>query len=398
MREAEINAPMPAVSVIIPAYNQAHYLHEAIRSVLAQTCPDFEIIVVDDGSTDDTPRVTQEHTDPRVRYIYQQNQGLSAARNTGIRHALGRYLTYLDSDDLFLPDKLTLLIAEIERPPAAGLVAGQAIPIDAAGNPIGHIFDQPLPADPGMLLLGNPLHVGSILLRREWQERAGFFDESLRSYEDWDMWLRLARAGCPMRSIARPVSLYRFHSAQMTRHGVQMTGATFAVLDKVFGDKNLPGDWRALRTRSYSRANVRAAAQAYLAADYPSGAGYLIQAVAQDSSLIADDAARLADHLAAWSELPKVGDRIDFLESIYDHLPPELEILKRRKRHDLGRAAMQSAFEAYHRGDLPAARDAAQRAFRHDPRWLANRGAVAVFVRSYLPSPQAARSEQTHAG
>ena len=248
---------MPAVSVIIPAYNQALYLDEALRSVLAQTCPDFEVIVVDDGSTDDTPGVTKQHTDPRVHYVYQENQGLSAARNTGIRHAQGRYLTYLDSDDLFLPHKLAVLIAEIERPPAAGLVAGHAIPIDAMGNPIGHIFDQPLPLEPERLLLGNPLHVGSILIRREWQERAGFFDETLRSYEDWDMWLRLARVGCPMRSIAQPVSFYRFHGAQMSRHGVQMTNASFAVLDKVYRENDLPERWQALRPQAYSRANLR---------------------------------------------------------------------------------------------------------------------------------------------
>ena len=388
---------MPAVSVIIPAYNQARYLDEAIRSVLAQTCPDLEIVVVDDGSTDNTPEVAQQHTDPRLRYIRQENQGLSAARNTGIRHARARYLTYLDSDDLFMPAKLSLLMAEIERSPAAGLVAGQAIPIDDAGNKIGHIFDQPLPDDPEMLLLGNPLHVGSILLRREWQERVGFFDTALRSYEDWDMWLRLARAGCPMRSIAQPVSLYRFHSAQMTRHGAQMTNASFAVLDKVYRDDDLPHAWRALRSRAYSRANLRAAAQDYLAANYPTGANHLIQAVAQDDSLLADDAARLAAHLSAWSELPKVGDRVSFLESVYEHLPPELDLVRSRKRYDLGRAAMQSAFEAYQRGDLAAARIAVQRAFRYDPRWLANRGAVAVFVRSSFPLQQTARS-QTDSG
>ena len=98
-----------STSVIIPAYNQGRYLSAAIRSVLEQTLQDFEIIVVDDGSSDDTPAVAQAFDEPRVRYIYQENRGLSAARNTGIRQAQGRYLSYLDSDDWFLPRKLELI-------------------------------------------------------------------------------------------------------------------------------------------------------------------------------------------------------------------------------------------------------------------------------------------------
>ena len=191
-------------------------------------------MVVDDGSTDDTARVASSFADARVRYVFQDNRGLSAARNTGIRHARGSFLTFLDSDDLFLPEKLSLLLGRFEKDAALGFVAGQAVLIDEHGRPIGEIFDRGLPEDTSALLLGNPLHVGSVLLRREWQERVGFFDESLRSYEDWDLWLRLAKAGCPMGWVARPVSLYRFHRAQMTRLGDQMTTATFAVLEKIF--------------------------------------------------------------------------------------------------------------------------------------------------------------------
>ena len=216
------------VSIIIPAYNQAHYLGAAIASALGQSYGDVEVIVVDDGSTDKTREVVEQIGDPRLRYVYQENQGLSAARNTGIRHACGTYLSYLDSDDLFLPEKVALLLAVMEERPEVGLVAGQAMPVDEAGSPAGALFDRPLPDDARELLLHNPLHVGSVLVRRSWQEKAGFFDESLRSYEDWDMWLRLARLGCPMASVARPVSLYRFHAAQMTRDGSQMTTATFA--------------------------------------------------------------------------------------------------------------------------------------------------------------------------
>ena len=120
----------PLVSIIVPAYNQSHYLEAAVQSALAQTYADVEVIVVDDGSTDDTRAVAQRLTDSRVRYVYQENRGLPAARNTGIRHARGSLLSFLDSDDLFLPDKVRLLLAAMEADPSLGLVAGQAVVID----------------------------------------------------------------------------------------------------------------------------------------------------------------------------------------------------------------------------------------------------------------------------
>jgi glycosyltransferase involved in cell wall biosynthesis len=94
---------MPTVSIIIPAYNQSEYLAEAIRSALDQSWTDVEVVVVDDGSTDDTADVCRTFTDPRVRYIWQANRGLSGARNTGIRESRGSFLSFLDSDDLFFP-------------------------------------------------------------------------------------------------------------------------------------------------------------------------------------------------------------------------------------------------------------------------------------------------------
>ena len=382
---------MPAVSVIIPAYNQGAYLKRAIRSVLSQTYPDFEVIVVDDGSTDNTPEVARSFNDSRLRYIYQENRGLSAARNTGIRHTTAPLLTFLDSDDLFLPEKLALLSAELEKHPEIGLVAGQAIPIDENEKQVGKIFDRRPPEDASRLLLGNPLHVGSVMLRRECQESVGFFDENLRSYEDWDMWLRLALAGCQIGWVPAPVSLYRFHRAQMTRLGGQMTTATFMVLDKLYSRTDLPEAWLALRSQAYSNAHLRAAAQAYLARSYAEAQAGLSRAVELNPSLAADGARALAAHFVAWTELPKVGDPLVFLEEVYTHLPTCLENLASRRREELGRAAMKTAFEAYRAGDLSAARAACQRAFRYQPRWLANRGALAIWAKSLFSSsrPQA---------
>lgn len=380
-----MTAAQPATTVIIPAYNQGHYLGQAIDSALAQTRDDFEIIVVDDGSTDDTAAVARAYAaDARVRYIHQPNAGLSAARNTGIRNARGRYLTFLDSDDLFLPQKLEQLTAHLEADSRLGLVSGQAIPIDESGARLGAIFDQPLPDEGRRLLLGNPLHVGSVLLRRSWQEKVGLFDETLRSYEDWDMWLRLALAGCPMASLDTPVSLYRFHTAQMTRDGSQMTTATFAVLQKLFARDDLPASWRSMRNVAYSRAYLRAAAQAYRSGPYAAAAGYLKQAAELDASLLADNGKPLALIMAAWTDLPKIAAPLNYLENIYDNLPPELHQLQAQKREQLGELAMRLAYSAYRHKDLAKARAAVRRALRYRPRYLANRGVLSILIRSHL--------------
>lgn len=372
------------VSIIIPAYNQGHYLGKAIQSGLDQTYSRHEIIVVDDGSQDNTAQVAREFSDPRVRYAYQENRGLSGARNTGMRLSKGEYLTFLDSDDAFLPDKLALLVAELEAHPQAGFAAGQALLIDEHGQRIGRSFDSRLPERPEQLLLGNPFHVGSVMLRRAWQEKTGFFDEGLRSYEDWDYWLRLAVMNCSMRVIDQPVSLYRFHTAQMTRNGAQMTAASMAVLAKLFARSDLPPEWQALKSLAYSQAHLRAAAHGFLASDYPLAHANLKKAVEFNPGLLEDDAAALTRQFSAWIELPKTGDGLTFLEDIYDHLPEELAFLRRRRRQALSEAAVKWTFEAYQAGDYHSSKKAAWRAIRYRPTWLGNRGVLSVLFKSIL--------------
>ena len=385
---------MPQISVIIPAYNQGHYLAKAIQSVLDQSFADLEVIIVDDGSTDDTRHVGQSFSDSRVKYVYQNNAGLSAARNTGIRHSSGDFLSFLDSDDLFLPKKLELLLAKFEAEPSLGLVAGQAILIDENDNRIGEIFDKALPEDSTQLLLGNPLHVGSMLVRHEWQTRVGYFDESLRSYEDWDMWLRLAKAGCLMGWVDKPVSLYRFHSNQMTRNGQQMTTATFAVLEKLFSQSDLPPHWQAIRDKAYSHAHLRGAAQAYQAEAFEMAAEHMDKAVQLNPDLLDNNAEPLAEYVIGWSNYAKTMNPLAYLENIYAHLPKSLSVLQKRRKHDLATEAIQLAFKAHSKNDAVAAKTAATRAFLYQPKWLFNRGVLSVFVKSWwqsLKSPQTTR-------
>jgi glycosyltransferase involved in cell wall biosynthesis len=376
---------MDLVSVIIPAYNQAHYLGRAIQSVLAQTYSEFEIIVVNDGSSDNTSSVVEAISDPRMHYIYQDNKGLSGARNTGIRVSRGAYISYLDADDEFLPGKLSALIGVIKKTPEVGLAAGQAIPVDEEGQQIGSVFNRGIPEDHSELLLSNPLHVGSVLVSAEWQRVAGFFDEKLNSYEDWDMWLRLARAGCKMAWIDQPVSLYRFHPHQMTRDGRRMTEANFAVLERVFSDKELPKSWRAQEDLAYSNAYLRASAHCYLEGDFGSAKENVLKAVALDPGLLENEALPLRERFSAWTDLPKTDAPLIFLENIYSHLPEEISPLV-RPRNALSEAAMGIAFRAFQDGDFQLSREAVWRAVSCKPSWLLNRGVIAIFLKSLLLS------------
>ena len=130
-------SPSPKVSVIVPTHNRADLIEYSIRSVLAQTYPDFELLVVDNGSTDSTRSVVDGIGDPRIRYIYQENSGGPAGpRNTGIRESRGEYVAFLDSDDLWVPTKLARQVEVLEKRPAVGLVYGQFTRFSECGNTV----------------------------------------------------------------------------------------------------------------------------------------------------------------------------------------------------------------------------------------------------------------------
>jgi colanic acid/amylovoran biosynthesis glycosyltransferase len=190
----------PIVSVIIPAYNAASTLRKTLDSVLAQTFTSFEIVVVDDGSTDDTMAVATTADDPRVRVLAQSNAGVSAARNRGAAAARGELLAFLDADDLWAPDKLACQVAALQAHPDAGLAFSWTAYVDDRGDrlPVG---DVAIRAEGwvfrDLLLRGNFVASGSgALIRRTAFDAVGGFEPTLRTAEDWDFYLRVA-AICP---------------------------------------------------------------------------------------------------------------------------------------------------------------------------------------------------------
>ncbi|MGA9236278.1 MAG: glycosyltransferase [Desulfobacterales bacterium] len=207
----------PLVSIIIPTYNRAWIVRDAIDSVLGQTYADFELIVVDDGSTDRTPQILDAYGD-RLRVIRQANRGVSAARNRGIGDSSGPLIALLDSDDIWLPEKLAVQVDFFKRYPSALICQTEEIwirnglrvnPGKRHRKPSGMIFERSLD-----LCLVSP---SAVMVRRELLEEVGLFDENLPACEDYDLWLRV---GCrfPVYLIDKPLTIKRGgHEDQLSR-------------------------------------------------------------------------------------------------------------------------------------------------------------------------------------
>jgi glycosyltransferase involved in cell wall biosynthesis len=246
---------MPKVSVVLPTYDAARFVGEAVESVLLQTFSDFELIVVDDGSTDETREIVAGYSDPRVRYIYQENRGPAAARNAGIRASRGEYVVFLDADDTWLPRKLACQIPLLRAHPDLGLVYCSAYKFedDAVFSEMRarHRGDVVYP----LLIVDNIVagSASSAMVRRECFDRVGLFDEDLTAFEDWDMWLRIALQ-YEFDYVPEHLVMIRVHSASIQKQVQRMKTGILAFFDKVLTDPTLAAAARPVRRRVRSLA------------------------------------------------------------------------------------------------------------------------------------------------
>jgi glycosyltransferase involved in cell wall biosynthesis len=246
---------MPRISVIVPVYNGAAHIRETLAAVFAQTYTDFELIVVDDGSTDETAAIVGEF-DGLLRLIRQPNQGVSAARNAGLRQALGEFILFLDGDDVIYPEKLALQVQILEEDHLLGAVHSGWRLVDAYGRPLRSI--RPWKRSPQLDLIEwlkwKPVFLGAMLFRRNWLERIDGFRTDLRQAEDTDFLLRLSLAGCPMRWLKTVTIDYRQHGAGVTNDGRQQARDLTTVLTDFAQNPQLPSHVQRLlpEVRSYS--------------------------------------------------------------------------------------------------------------------------------------------------
>jgi glycosyltransferase involved in cell wall biosynthesis len=238
---------MKKVSVIIPVYGVEKYIAATVQSVLDQTYKEFELLIVDDGSPDRSVEICQQFTDPRIKIIRQQNSGVCAARNTGIRHAQGEYLAFLDGDDVWLPEKLEKHIEHLENSPTVGLSFSRSAFINEAGQPLG-IYQMPKLKDiaPPLILCRNPIGNGSVpVIRREvfaaikFQDdpqgtaKDCYFDERLRHFEDVECWLRISlKTDWQIEGIPEALTLYRVNSGGASANLLKQLEDLEKVLEK----------------------------------------------------------------------------------------------------------------------------------------------------------------------
>jgi glycosyltransferase involved in cell wall biosynthesis len=278
------DSQMPTVSVVIPLYQTERYIAETLRSVLAQTFASFEVVVVDDGSADRGPVIAGSTGDPRVRVVSQENRGLAGARNTGIRHARGRYIALLDADDLWEADKLARHVAALAADSTVGVSFSASRLVDDDGHDIGMIQS---PAgrvfDAASIFCRNPIGNGSApVLRREALDAIAFedarygrtcwFDESFRQSEDIECWTRIA-ATTPwtFHYVDAPLTRYRVNAGGLSANVApqlatwQRFRAKVAVyapaLDQAHGDRAEGYQLRYLARRAVRSGDAKTASE-----------------------------------------------------------------------------------------------------------------------------------------
>jgi glycosyltransferase involved in cell wall biosynthesis len=315
----------PKVSVLIPAYNQAQFLGDAIQSVLDQTYSDFELIIVNDASTDNTNQVIEQFPDPRIRCItHEQNRGLSAARNTGIRAASGDLVALLDSDDYYHPEKLRVHIDFLEKHPEIEATCNARYDLIHSSKTIRDLWRPPLRISLSNLVLGFPYAPSDLVIRRDWLYRVGLYNETLTFFgEDLDMNCRLALSGCQFASVDRILNYRRYHSGRKIKNIDLGLKTIVSVLDNTFADPFCPDEVTALRNKAISKHKMLWSIIAFDQDETSLGQKFLTEAIQLNPSIIEGDPSALTESIISYSISEDVRNHEHVLRRIFDQLPSD---------------------------------------------------------------------------
>jgi GT2 family glycosyltransferase len=378
---------LPKISIITAAYNHVNFVRQSVDSALAQTYRDFEHIIVDDGSTDGTADVLKSFGD-KIRYIRQENRGAHAAINVGIRASSGEYVAILDSDDVWLPNKLERQMKVFERNPEAGLVYSLAYAIDSEGRLVEaeKIVGEPLTCPNHAfeeLALKSPIPALTAIFRRRSVDEVGLFDESLKAVADWELWLRIADKW-PVFCIPEPLALYRIHSNNTT-HLLRRTGRIFEEMLLAL-EKASPSFSRRAREMPRLKEIATAGIQSYWAQAYVKDGDLdsSIQKIVECAKLDLGTAAKGARSVTMQIETQYGQTRaLEFVDEVCSAVAQCL-ICDSWKREFRGNWHATHALVFHRSGDSASAVRASLNAILANPSLLKNRDLVYVFLYSSL--------------
>ncbi len=269
---------MPKVSVIIPAYNAMSYLPETLESVLQQTFTDLEILIVNDGSSDNIVEWASSLTDPRIKLISQSNQGVSIARNTALSNAKGEYIAFLDADDLWEQTKLEKQVQFLDNHPTVGLVATWMILTDENNNPLSEVkIDFKQGNIRKEIIEISLIPCGSIpMVRRVCFDEVGLFDSTLRFGEDWEMWTRIA-ANYDFGLIKELLVYYRQHSKNSSKNSQEILPDFDRLIEKMFSSAS--AELLPIKAKTYGRMNLYIAWKSLENKDFPGANNFCNRAI-----------------------------------------------------------------------------------------------------------------------
>ncbi len=281
---------MSSISVIVPVFNGAPYIRQALNSILRQTFSPCEVLVVDDGSTDETPSILRDFGN-LITVLTQTNRGLPAARNRALDVAHGEYIAFLDADDLWSPTFLATVVEAItaQPPTVVGICTGWMY-TDRDGNPLPHTRrHSDRPVDVYTLLQGGQFPVHATLTRKTAIDQAGRFDEAQRALEDWDLWLRLTVSGSTFATVQQHLALYRLHGESMSGDPDRMRQGRLRALEKLFGRPDLAPELRSLEPQARAAAHAESSAALYGAGRAEEGQREFVEAVRLWPRVLATD-------------------------------------------------------------------------------------------------------------
>jgi len=337
----------PKFSVIIPAYNQAQFLPDAIQSVLDQTESNFELIIVNDSSPDNTSEVIAQYTDPRIKILtHEVNQGLPASRNTGMLAASGEFIALLDSDDYFHKEKLVGHSSFFSKNPDVDVAYNNRFELHHSSKEIRAIYQPPATVDISDLALGFPFSPSDMVFRRSCTDDVGWFDDRYKcGGEDLDFPCRLALAQKSFQRINKALNYRRFHSGRKKKNLTCRLDDYTKALDKTFSDSRFHSNQENIIQASLVNRYLEVACWALAQEDYKFGNDLLKEIQTLDQTVFSGQPTRLTKELLKHSIRDINQDHEQILRKIFGNLDHHFQKLAPQLHWAIPRGYLLKGFQ-----------------------------------------------------